>query len=112
LGLLAEEAGDRQAAVERYRQVLEAAPDHAESAARLAVLLHQDGAVEEALEGIENALRYSPRTAELHYLGGLFYLELEKYEEAEHAFDRALQLDENHDGARRALKRLEDLREQ
>ena len=112
LGVLAEEAGDRKTAVERYRQVLEAAPDHAESAARLAALLHQDGAVEEALEVVENAQRYNPRVAELHYLGGLFYLELEKYEEAEHALDRTLQLDENHDGARRALRQLESLRQQ
>ena len=65
------------------------------------MLLHEDGAVDEALEVIENAQRYSPRSAELHYLGGVLYMEMEDYDKAEHAFDRAVQLDGSHDGARR-----------
>jgi len=109
LGVLAEEEGDWDAAVERYRQVLEAAPDHADSAVRLAALLRRSGAAAEALEVVENAQRYNPRVAELHYLGGLLYRELERYDEAKHAFDRALHLDQNHDGARRALDDLENL---
>ncbi len=112
LGVLAEEAGDWDTAVERYRQVLDAAPGHAESATRLAELLRQRGASDEALAEIETAQRYNPRVPELHYLGGLLYLELGRYEEAEHAFDRTLQLDENHDGAPRALQELERLQQQ
>ena len=109
LGVLAEDAGDTELAIEHYQAVLTAAPDHTDAALRLAHLLRKNDAIDDALEVVSEANRYNPRNPELHYQWGLLYLEKEDYIRAEHEFDRVLQLERSHAGARRELKNLEGM---
>lgn len=112
LGVLAEEAGDIDLAVGYYREVLETGPDHVDTALRLSDLLSQSGDVEGGLEVLVEANRYNPREPELHFRWGLLHLQEAKYNEALHEFERVLQLESGHRGARQELRKLEVLLKQ
>ncbi|NLJ25862.1 MAG: tetratricopeptide repeat protein [Firmicutes bacterium] len=107
LGVLAEEAGETTEAMANYREVLAAAPEHTDAALRLVLLLRETDAIDDALQVVTEANRYNPRNAELHYQWGLLYLEKEEYDKAHHEFDRVLQLEEGHPGARKQLQDLQ-----
>ncbi len=109
LGVLAEEAGSTTEAIQNYREAIEAAPDHVDTALRLSHLLKESGATDDALQVITEASRYNPRNAELHYQWGLLYVQMEDYDRAQHEFDRVLQLEKGHPGARREIENLESL---
>jgi len=109
LGVLAEEAQDQTSAMEYYREVLDAAPDHVDTALRLAGLLKETGDIDGALQVLTEANRYNPREPEIHYQWGLLYLQKEAYSEAFHEFDRVLQLQSGHPGAQQELRRLEQM---
>lgn len=107
LGVLAEEAGETTEAMANYREVLAAAPEHVDAALRLVLLLRETDAIDDALQVVTEANRYNPRNPELHYQWGLLYLEKEEYDKALHEFDRVLQLESDHSGARRQLQELQ-----
>jgi tetratricopeptide (TPR) repeat protein len=109
LGVLAEEAGDLAIAIDYYREVLDIGPDHVDTALRLAHLLSLTGDIDGGLQVLSEANRYNPREPELHYQWGLLYLEKADYNEALHEFDRVLQLESGHEGARQELRKLESL---
>ena len=109
LGVLAEESGDIDLAVGYYREVLEIGPDHVDTALRLADLLSHTGDVEGGLQVLTEANRYNPREPELHYKWGLLHMQKANYSEALHEFDRVLQLEGGHRGARQELRKLEAL---
>lgn len=107
LGVLAEDEGDTAGAIAYYREVITVAPDHVDAALRLSYVLRETGEIDEALQVVSEANRYDPRSPELHYQWGLLYLDKKEYSKAEHEFDRVLQLEKGHPGARWQLQNLE-----
>ena len=67
LGWVARNKGDNSLAVTHYEKAFELNPNDAASANNLALLLKENNRFREAVTVLEEGLRYSPDTADLHY---------------------------------------------
>jgi len=105
-GLEAEALGNVHAALAAFREALEADPTNARAAAHGARAAAQLGDLAAARALADGALRVGPRSAVAHEaLGVVLELEGDK-KEARKAFERALQLDPELEGAKERLKKL------
>lgn len=91
------EATSRRALASSFRMLplflllgLPAFPTPAPASPVEAVALYEDGKYEESAALLEEALKASPDDARLHYNLGNAYYRLERWDDARHAFDRAL----------------------
>jgi predicted O-linked N-acetylglucosamine transferase (SPINDLY family) len=91
--LTAHQAGDAGRAIAAYREVLALDPGHSGALTNLALLLRQSGDSAAALTLLERATRASVAPAALWYNFGNLLQELNRHEDAERAFRRALKLD-------------------
>lgn len=77
----AQQQGNNNGALERYRQALTLDPSSAMTANNLALLLREQGRFEEAVSILRKGLEHSPDTAQLHYnlavISELYLLELD-----------------------------------
>ena len=78
-----------------YRQILRAAPDHAETLHLLGALAHQRGRDAEAAELVARAVARKGDMPIFHNTLGIAYRALNRLDEAEAAYRRALALDPN-----------------
>ncbi len=85
--------GDYHLVFERYRQVLEAAPDNAEALHALGVLSLELGMIDTALDLLNDAIRIDPLKASYHKDIGLAYRAKGKVETALQSFQHAIQCD-------------------
>ena len=89
------ESGKLAEAEALYRQILRAAPDHAETLHLLGALAHQRGRGAEAVELINRAVAREGGVPVFHNSLGIAYRALNRLEEAEAAYRCALALDPN-----------------
>jgi len=77
----AHQQGRTNDALERYRQAFKLDPGNALTANNLALMLRERGRFDEAVRVLEQGLRHSPNTAELHYnlavISELYLLDLD-----------------------------------
>lgn len=92
LGLLLEEANQREPALEAYRQALELRPDDAEIRYNLANILRDMGQLERAVEAYRQAIRHRSDWAEAYNNLGNVLRKLGRPEEAVEALERAAAL--------------------
>ena len=86
------ETGDKNAAVECYRRMLEKAPDNAELQSDVGVALTKLGRPEDSLPVFRRALELSPDIAVIHSNLGVALKKLGRYKEAVASYRRALAL--------------------
>ncbi len=92
-------AGRFEQAKAAYRQILALAPEHPGVTHLLGVLAHQEGAHEEAVRLIGEALRRKPGAASYHNNLGNALAALGRMEEAESAYREAIRLKPDYAGA-------------
>lgn len=86
------QAGQFDDAERLYRQVLQAAPRHADALHFRGVLAHQTGRHEAAIDLIDKAIAQNPRIATFHHNRGIVLAEQGKHATAAAAFRRAIAL--------------------
>ena len=117
LGVLLARLGGEQygVALDEFIEVLRLDPKHADARINLSNLFEQGGNLEAALAQIQEALRVSGGTAELHTLLGEKQVRARRYSEAIRSFHNALKLDARssaaHYGLGMALRSLGRLSE-
>jgi len=84
--------GQLEEAGQRYREVLEAEPNHPSALHLMGLLAVQQEKPEEALDWLSKALAANPRSPVCHSDLGLVLCGLERFDAAESAFRRALEL--------------------
>ena len=99
MALAFQQRGQLDDALQVYRRILEAAPDHPDIVHFYGVLLHQLGRSEEAIATIERSLELEPDRAECYNNLGIIFRALERYDEAVAAYARATELDPRHANA-------------
>ncbi len=92
LGVSFEKAGDRPAAIERYRKVVQLRPDHAAAHAALGTAYRETGKYAEARVELERAVELDANDLRANYQLGLVYAKLGEQEAAKKMFDRADEL--------------------
>jgi predicted O-linked N-acetylglucosamine transferase (SPINDLY family) len=92
LGLAAHQSGDFGAAERHYRQLLDAAPDHAAALTNLASLVGRRGETEEAERLLILAIAAAPGLFDAHFNLGNLYRKLGRFREAAAAFEEALRI--------------------
>src|SRR5688572_10530776 len=106
-GIQALRNGDPVLALRHLSSALQHDPDDAELYGYIGVACGQLNLLDRAVGYLRQAVRLAPESAMLHYNLGLALEDAEARTEAAASFRRALQLDPNHERARRALARLE-----
>ncbi|MBB5428294.1 tetratricopeptide (TPR) repeat protein [Paraburkholderia sp. JPY158] len=111
---LAEELAETDAvgAQQAYRKVLELAPSpHCHAYTNLGVLLcATETRCDETLSVFDSALQHFPEDALLHFNRAVVLEELKRYDAAEAAYQRCIELDPTHADAHFNLARLSEIR--
>lgn len=102
------EADDPAAAERAYRQLVEAAPTHADAWLNLGAMLCEAGRQPEAVRLYDQALGHCPEEALLHFNRAVALEDLARYREALLAYDRCLTLDPGIGDAHFNAARLHD----
>jgi tetratricopeptide (TPR) repeat protein len=105
LGDLARGRGDREAAIEAYREALERSPDDPRAHYNLGVTLMESGEAGEGRTHLEEAVRLDPEFRDAHFNLGMALAGEERLAEAEGHFRRAAEIDPQDAEARVAWAR-------
>jgi predicted O-linked N-acetylglucosamine transferase (SPINDLY family) len=92
LGLAAHQSGDLGAAEQHYRQLLDAAPDHAAALTNLASLVARRSETDEAERLLILAIGAAPGLFDAYFNLGNLYRKLGRHREATAAFEEALRI--------------------
>jgi tetratricopeptide (TPR) repeat protein len=92
LGLLADQTGDHEVAVQYIGQALQLEPDYAEAQSNLGNVLKNMGRLEEAAVCDRRAVQLMPQAPEAHYNLGNVLMQLDKPQEAIECYRRAVAL--------------------
>lgn len=103
LGLVAQAKGVHNQATELFYKAIKQAPKHAPFYFNLAVSLAASGHDLEALDNLQKACDLSPDEKEIYNQQGLILRKLKRIPQAQQAFLKALQLDENYAEAKTNL---------
>lgn len=109
---LAEEAtraynnGNRQLALQKFRQATEADPQNADVHFNLGTLYFEQGNFEQARNQYRRVVEINPRDATAHYYLGLTYERLGNAQQARNQYQRVLDIDSGHQKAQRRLQNL------
>lgn len=93
-------------AAHHFQRALDIAPDMVSAYVGLSGVLVEKGHVDEALARLKAAAKIDPRDAEVHYRLGIVYEMKGLSSDALREFERALQLDQDHAGAKGRLEKL------
>jgi len=88
--------GQRQEAIEQFRQALRIKSDYLEAHNNLGSALLQAGRLQEAIEHYKKALLIKPNHAKAHYNIGLALYQTGQHQDAIQHFEQALRLDPNY----------------
>ncbi|MBI4249065.1 MAG: tetratricopeptide repeat protein [Elusimicrobia bacterium] len=105
-GLLQEQHGDTQKAIDRYKTTIELDPEAAFVYRQLANLAFESGQLASALDYAKQLIEREGDTAEGEYLLGNIHWAREEFGEAKSAFERALELEPDFSRANYALGNL------
>ena len=89
LGVTLDKLGDRARAIEIFRQVIRARPDHAAAFSALGTAYRENGSYTEARVALERAVELQSNDVRANYQLGLVYSKLGDKEAAKRMFDRA-----------------------
>ena len=103
LGLVAQAKGVQNQAIELFYQAIKQAPKHAPFYFNLAISLGALGHDVEALDNLQKACDLNPDEKEIYNQQGLILQKMNRIPEAQQAFLKALQLDENYSEAKTNL---------
>lgn len=98
LAIRLHQRGDLEPAQTIYRRILEVLPDEVDALHFLGIAMHQNGDSAGGIELIERSITLDPQSNRYNNLGNVL-LEAGRFEEATHAFSRALELDPTHANA-------------
>jgi len=101
-------SGIEAEAINLFRRVLQAQPNHFAACWRLAALLYDRGDYEEARRYFQAAVRLNPQHAYSFQMLGAALLKLELYEDAPAAWTRAIELDPDDEGLRENVSLLRE----
>ncbi len=101
-------SGIEAEAINLFRRVLQAQPNHFAACWRLAALLYDRGDYEEARRYFQAAVRLNPQHAYSFQMLGAALLKLERYEDALAAWTRAIELDPDDEGLRENVSLLRE----
>jgi len=96
LGVSLEKEGNRAAAIEIYRKIVNSRPDHAAAHAALGAAYREVGNYVEARTALERAVHLDASDLRANYQLGLVYAKLGEKEEAKKMFARADELRQQH----------------
>ena len=109
LGVSFEKTGNRVAALEIFRKIVQSQPDHAPAHAALGTAYREANNYNEARVELERAVALDPDDLRANYQLGLVYAKLGDKDAAQKMFDRADQLRKRqHDEERVILKLVDD----
>lgn len=106
LAVLATARGQLDEADRQYRRAIKLDPAGLVAYMDYAVFLARCNRLSESLNQMLTAAKVAPQNAEVQYRLGLILAEMQQYEYAYTAFDRALKLDASHESARRNFETL------
>ena len=106
LAVLATARGQTEEADRQYRRAIHLDPAGLVAYMDYAVFLARCQRLSEALNQMLAASKVAPENAEVQYRIGLILAEMQQYEYAYSAFERALKLDADHESARRNFETL------
>ena len=106
LAVLATARGQTEEADRQYRRAISLDPAGLVAYMDYAVFLARCQRLSEALNQMLAASKVAPENAEVQYRIGLILAEMQQYEYAYSAFERALKLDADHESARRNFETL------
>lgn len=86
-GLILREQGQRAAAMDQFRKVVQRRPDFVEARSQLAMMLLEAGNAQEALMLLEGAIKYDQYSTPIHLGLGDTYRLLGRYTDAKREFD-------------------------
>jgi len=108
IGVCFDKAGNRTAAIDAFRRVVQSSPNHAAAHAALGAAYREAGNYAEARLELERAIELDPNDLRANYQLGLVYAKLGEKEAAQKRFDRADALrSRQHDQERVILKLVE-----
>lgn len=108
LGVTFEKLGNRAAAMERFRKIVESRPDHAAAHAALGTAYREAGNYTEARTELERAVELDGNDLRANYQLGLVYAKLGDKEAAQKMFDRADALRKRQHDQERVILKLID----
>jgi len=108
VGVSLEKAGNRAAALNSYRRVVQSRPDHAPAHAALGAAYREAGNFAEARAELEQAIKLDPDDLRANYQLGLVYAKLGEQESAKKMFDRADDLRKRQREQERVILKLID----
>jgi tetratricopeptide (TPR) repeat protein len=108
LGVSFEKAGNRTAALNTYRRVVQSRPNHAAAHAALGAAYREAGSYAEARAELEQAIQLDPDDLRANYQLGLVYAKLGEKEAAKRMFDRADELRKRQRDQERVILKLVD----
>jgi tetratricopeptide (TPR) repeat protein len=108
LGVSLEKAGNRTAALNTYRRVVQSRPNHAAAHAALGAAYREAGSYAEARAELERAIQLDPDDLRANYQLGLVYAKLGEKEAAKRMFDRADELRKRQRDQERVILKLID----
>jgi tetratricopeptide (TPR) repeat protein len=108
LGVIFEKAGNRAAAIDTFRRILQSRPDHAAAHAALGTAYREAGNYAEARTELERAVELDGNDLRANYQLGLVYAKLGEKEAAEKMFARADALRKKQHEQERVILKLID----
>ncbi len=106
LGVALTAQGQLDDAVMWLENVAGRSPENAAAQYNLALAYFKQGKAAKAVQACYQALRAKPDYTEAAYLLGLAFEKQQSFDQAADVFDKLLQIDPNHQGARKELQRL------
>lgn len=95
LGLISEEHGKNDEAIDWFNKAIELFPGYIDSHFRAGRLLYNKGMLKEALDHLKKEIEYSPKNWSAHFIMGEIYRRNEEYNKAEQSFLKAYELQSN-----------------
>jgi len=108
LGVSLDKAGNRSAALNTFRRVVESRPNHAAAHAALGTAYREAGSYAEARSELERAIQLDPDDLRANYQLGLVYAKLGEKEASKRMFDRADELRKRQRDQERVILKLID----
>lgn len=108
IGVSFEKAGNRAAAINTFRRVVQSLPDHAAAHAALGAAYREAGNFAEARSELERAVELDANDLRANYQLGLVYAKLGEKEAAKRMFDRADELRSRQRDQERVVLKLVD----
>ena len=108
LGVTLEKSGNRAAALNTYRHVVQSRPNHAAAHAALGTAYREAGNLADARAELEQAIKLDPDDLRANYQLGLVYAKLGEQEAAKKMFDRADELRKRQRDQERVILKLVD----